>query len=105
MNDKNVLVNFEATFFTEFALSKMRKKTFSITSKYFKYSHLRLMNEQTQIIYTAHVHDELSSRPDHHKRLTLKMMWKSAKISSGNRKLVLFDFIIFYLRRSFFRLF
>ena len=61
MTDKNILVNFEATFFTEFALSK----PLSITSKYFKYSHLRLMNEPTQIIYTAHAFFMTNFRPDH----------------------------------------
>ena len=65
MTDKNILVNFEATFFTEFALSKLLEKPFSITSKYFKYSRLRLMNEQTQIIFTVHAFFRTNFRPDH----------------------------------------
>ena len=65
MTDKNILVNFEATFFTDFALSKLLEKPFSITLKYLKYSHLRLMNEQTQKIYTAHVFFMTNFRPDH----------------------------------------
>ena len=97
---------FWSNIFHRICFVKIAKKTFSITSKYFKYSHLRLMNEQTQITYAFTITLAFFSwrafvQTMYHKRLTLKMMWKSTKISSGNRKLVLIWFYNILLTKIF----